>query len=272
MTTPSPRWSASARSRPCARRHRRRRFLPRQRPAGARPGARRGRCRLPVPGGARSQLRRSRSLRQARRLNMVPSDLSGDTEFLRRVTIDTHRLPADAGRSACLPGRQGPEQARQEDRRAAGSSAARRAVGDQVLRHHRQQHRRAGDSRSEASAARCGTTGSANGSPTTCPTTRSSRACSAPPAATARTPEDGSRTSRKSTRQSRRASITTYADRAASICSGGGRMPTCRSSSGAKRRRPRSSAFAWNVPSATSTRSTAGPRPTTARSRTSFRR
>ena len=74
-------------------------------------------------------------------LNMVPSDLSSDAEFLRRVTIDTiGSLPTPDEVRAFLADKR-PEQAREEDRRAAGPPAARRPVGDQVLRHHRQQHR-----------------------------------------------------------------------------------------------------------------------------------
>ena len=56
-----------------------------------------------------------------------------------------------------------------------------------------------------------------------------------------------------------------------STCSGGG-SSRCRSSSGARRSRPRSWASASNAPSATSTRSTAGRRPTTGPSPTSSRR
>ena len=72
------------------RRHGRHRLLPRQRPAGARPGADGDAGRLPVPATCpRSTTSTARSSPSCKRLNIVPSDLSSDTEFLRRVTIDT---------------------------------------------------------------------------------------------------------------------------------------------------------------------------------------
>ena len=76
----------------------------------------------------------------------------------------------------------------------------------------------------------------------------------------------------RSTRRRRPASTPPYAERRdRSICSGGGSR-RCRSNSGARRRRRRSSASASNAPSATSIRSTAGRRPTTAPTPTSSRR
>ena len=88
-----------------------------------------------------------------RRLNMVPSDLSSDDEFLRRVTIDTiGTLPTPEEVRAFLADTTA-RQARHEDRRVAGPSAARRAVGDQVLRHHRQQHRCPGEPAAAAAEA-----------------------------------------------------------------------------------------------------------------------
>ena len=81
-----------------------------------------------------------------KRLNIVPSELSSDEEFLRRVTLDTIGTLADAERSARLRRRQTGRQARTQNRRIAGPSDARRVVGDEVQRHHRQQHRCAGES------------------------------------------------------------------------------------------------------------------------------
>ncbi len=86
-------------------------------------------------------------------LNMVPSNLSSDEEFLRRVTIDTiGQLPTPEEVRAFLRGSIA-GQAGEEDRRIAGPPAARGAVGDQAVRHHRQRHAVAGESQPAAGQA-----------------------------------------------------------------------------------------------------------------------
>ena len=87
-----------------------------------------------------------------RMLNMVPSQLAADEQFLRRVSIDTiAQLPA---RRRC--GRSWQTPTRGSGRRSSivcWPIPARGGVGDQALGHHRQQHQRAGATRRLAAAA-----------------------------------------------------------------------------------------------------------------------
>ena len=234
--------------------------------ASARPGADEGRGSR-VSG--RGQLHRPRGLRQAQELNMVPSDLADDAEFLRRVTIDTiGTLPTPDEVRAFL---------------ADKSAEKREKKIDELLK--------------PPCTRPCGRPSSAT-SPATTPMAWSTRRHAAeaqpdvarlvpqahrrehalrrdrprhPVRHQPRGPEAGGmagadQEDRRRSRQGRHYRVRRSAKR--STCSGGG-SSRCRSSSGARRRRPRSSAFVWNAPSATSTRSTAGRRPITGPSPTS---
>ena len=149
-------------------------------------------------------------------MNMVPSDLASRRD-VPPPRLHRHDRPAsDARRGARVPRRQGPEEAREADRQAARPPAARGAVGDQALATSPATTRSALEQpASDAAEARrrCGTTGSASASRTTCPTTRSSATSSPPRAATARRPRSGSRSSRRSTSRPRRASRTDYPEK-----------------------------------------------------------
>ncbi len=73
-----------------------------------------------------------------RRLNMVPSDLSSDGEFLRRVTLDTiGTLPTPAEVRAFLTDNRPDKRERKIDELLAHPVAC-GSVGDEVLRYHRQ--------------------------------------------------------------------------------------------------------------------------------------
>ena len=126
-------------------------------------------------------------------------------------------------------------------------------------------------SSSGPSEARCGTTGSASASPRTCRTTRSSTACCARPAGTASRRRNGSKKSRrprKPTRQGLRDQVRRQGHARPVLAPAAARdhRAVGREDGRGFPRRPRS-----NAPSATSTRSTAGRRPTTAPTPTSSR-
>lgn len=79
-------------------------------------------------------------LAKLERLRMIPADLSGDEEFLRRVTNRHHRHFADAFGNPGLLGRYESNQAPAMHRESADAPAACRGLGHTLLRHHRQQH------------------------------------------------------------------------------------------------------------------------------------
>ena len=67
-------------------------------------------------------------------LNIEPSPLSSDTEFIRRAYLDAAGILPGAGRGPCVPGGHARRQARAPDRRAARASGVRRLLGVQVVR------------------------------------------------------------------------------------------------------------------------------------------
>ncbi len=122
-----------------------------------------------------------------RSLGVAPSGPASDAEFLRRVTLDViGTLPSPQEVRAFL-GDRSRGQAVEEDRRAARAPDARRALGHAVPRHHRLRRRVRwkGRTTSDPAGRRCGTTGSASGSPRTPRTRRSPAGSSRRRAATA---------------------------------------------------------------------------------------
>ena len=73
-------------------------------------------------------------LTKLQELNIEPSPLSSDTEFIRRAYLDAAGILPDAGRGPRVPGGHAPRQARAPDRRAARASGVRRLLGLQVVR------------------------------------------------------------------------------------------------------------------------------------------
>ena len=113
-----------------------------------------------------------------KRLNMVPSDLASDAEFLRRVTIDTiGTLPTPDEVRAFLADKSADKRAKKIDELLKHPlHAALWATKFSDITGNNTDALEQPQPTCRRSAARCGTTGSASAWRRTCRTTRSSRA------------------------------------------------------------------------------------------------
>ena len=148
-------------------------------------------------------------------MNVVPSDLASDETFIRRVYIDTiGQLPTADEVREFLADTDPKKREKLIDKLLAHPlHAAVWATKLSDVTGNNTQALEQPAARRSRSGRRCGTTGSASGSPTTPPTTRWSATSSPPPAATARNPTSGSRSSRRSTSRSAKGFRTDYPDK-----------------------------------------------------------